>query len=123
MTGSLFAFFVHPRLICVELAVVAVKVNGSPVTLQDIKQKVISFVDVFSAMLSRGLAVLAPAQDFELGVVASVNVVLLEVPGQGHPPVLIVEPELSMMPLAEVDVADMGYIPWWEEALISLEPM
>jgi hypothetical protein len=99
-------------LICEELAAFAVKAEGSSGEGQERKQKVTSFVVVFSAMLTRGLAVLAPAHDFEQGVVPSVNVVLLEVPGQGQPPVLIVEPELVDIPLAVVDVADIGYMPW-----------
>ena len=72
------------------LIVVAVKFDGSFEVVQEMKQKVTSFVVVFSAMLIRGFAVLAPAHDLEFGVVASVKVVLAEVPGHGHPLLLIV---------------------------------
>ena len=60
------------------------------VTLQVMIQKVISFVVVFSVMFVSGKAVLAPAQEWEFGVVASVKVVLLLVPGNGHAAILIV---------------------------------
>ena len=69
MTGSLFPFLVQPRLICEELTAVAVKFIGSLIEEQVMKQKVISFVVLFSAMLISGFAVLAAARDFELGVV------------------------------------------------------
>ena len=62
--------------------------------------------------------VLSPAHDFEQGTVASVKVVLPDVPGQGQPPRLIVEPVLNMIPFAVVDVADMGYNPWCEVQLM-----
>ena len=78
---------------------------------QEIKQKVISLVVVFSAIVVRGSLVLAPAHDFEFGIVASVNVVLLLVPGHGHPVELMVELELSIIPFAVVEVADIGYKP------------
>jgi hypothetical protein len=45
--------------------------------------------EVFSAILVMGLLVLAPAHDFMLGVVASVNDVLLLDPGHGHPVLLM----------------------------------
>ena len=118
MTGSLFPFFVQPRLICEVLIAAAVKLDGSFAEKHVKIQKVISLVDVFSVMLIKGFAVLSPAHDFEQGTVASVKVVLPDVPGQGQPPRLIVEPVLNMIPFAVVDVADMGYNPWCEVQLM-----
>ena len=80
-TGLLELFRPQARLICEPLAAVAVKLVGSSGDEQAIKQKVTSLVAVFSVMLVSGLEVLAPAHDFEWGVVASVKVVLLLVPG------------------------------------------
>jgi hypothetical protein len=76
-----------------------------------IKQSVIVWATLSSVMATIGFAVFAPAHDREFGVVASVNEVLLPVPGQGQPSVLIVETELNIIPLAVVDVADMGNKP------------
>ena len=73
----------------------------------------------FSVIEEIGFAVFAAAHDFELGVVASVKLVLLEVPGHGHPEVLTA-PDPVMIPLAVLELAAIGYNPWWLVALMSL---
>ena len=85
MTGSDEAFFVQVWLICVVLYFVAVNETGLTGAVHPEKQMDISFVVVFSVMFVSGSAVLAPAHECELGVVASVNDVLLLVPGKGQP--------------------------------------
>jgi hypothetical protein len=57
------------------------------------------------------MLVFAPAHDFEKGVVASVKVVLLVVPGQGHPLVLMVDEELGIIPLMIIEFAAIGKSP------------
>lgn len=76
---------------------------------QAMKQNVISFAVVFSVMLVSGKLVLAPAQEWEFGVVASENDALLPVPGNGQPPPLIVPYTVGGFPVA---VAQTGYKPW-----------
>mgnify|MGYP007131794582 CR=1 FL=1 len=76
-----------------------------------IKSKEMVLSVVFSEILVMGLAVFAPAHDFELGVVASVKLVLLLVPGHGQPVTLILLADANDTPFAVVATADIGKSP------------
>ncbi len=112
---ALLAFTCPFRVaLLVEIAEAAsvVAVGAVPPPEPPMKSKVTVLVEVFSAMLVMGLAVLAPAHDFMLGVVASVNDVLLLEPGHGHPVLLMLPYELGVLPGLVVALAQTGYIFW-----------
>ncbi len=81
------------------------------------------FKVVFSEIVVIGFAVFTPAHDFAFGVVASVKLVLLLVPGQGQPVTFTLLAEASDTPFAVVATADTGYKPWWLPMLILFAPV
>ena len=58
-----------------------------------------------------GIFVLAPAHEFEWGLVASVNDVLVEIIGKGQEDVFMLLYSLNETPLPLVELAGIIYIP------------